>query len=91
MYKPEDIIEFENNAVKILEDNSQYATARAVKRAFMALGCVEQFRWERNIVMDMLEDLGLGFAEKTDDKCVISKKEYMELQGYKFMYEELCK
>lgn len=89
--KPEDMEYYRDNAVKILEDNTQYATARAVERAFMALGCVEQFRWERNIVMDMLEDLGLGFAERTDDKCVISKEEYMELQEYKFMYEELCK
>ena len=89
MYKPEDIIEFEKNAVKILEDNSQYATARAVERAFMALGCVEQFRWERNIALEMLEDLGLGFAEKTDDKCVISKEVYEELKEYKFMYTGL--
>jgi hypothetical protein len=89
MYKPEDIIEFENNAVKILEDNSQYATARAVERAFMAMGCVEQFRWERNIALEMLEDLGLGFAERTDDKCVISKEEYEELKEYKFMYTGL--
>ena len=89
MYKPEDIIEFEKNAVKILKDNSQYATARAVERAFMALGCVEQFRWERNIALEMLEDLGLGFAEKTDDKCVISKEEYEELKEYKFMYTGL--
>jgi hypothetical protein len=87
--KPEDMEYYKKNAVKILEDNSQYATARAVERAFMALGCVEQFRWERNIALEMLEDLGLGFAEKTDDKCVISKEEYEELKEYKFMYTGL--
>ena len=80
----EDMEYYRDNAVKVLEDNTQYATARVVERAFMALGCVEQFRWERNIALEALEDLGLGFAERTDDKCVISKKEYEELLEYKF-------
>jgi hypothetical protein len=87
----EDMKYYKENTVKILEEHTQYATAKAVKIAFNALGCVEQFRWERDIAFEMLEDLGLSFAEKTDDKCVITKEEYQELLEYKFMYEALCK
>lgn len=85
----EDMEYYERNAVEILEKNTQYATARVVERAFMALGCVEQFRWERNIALEMLEELGLGFAQKIDG-VYISKEEYDELLEYKYMYEDLC-
>ena len=86
----EDMEYYERNAVKILEKNTQYATARVVERAFMALACVDQFKWERNVALEMLEELGLGFAEKIDG-VYISKEEYLNLLEYKLMYEKLCK
>ena len=86
----EDIKEYKNNAVKILERNTQYATAKAVKIAFNALGCVEQFRWERDMALEMLDELGLSLCQKIDG-VYISKDEYKELLEYKYMYEDLCK
>lgn len=62
----EDINEYKKNATAILRKNDQYATANAVEMAFNALGCLEQYIWERDIALSKLEELGLGFGEKTD-------------------------
>lgn len=82
----EDMIAFRDNAIDILEKNTQYATANAVKVAFNALGCVEQYRWERDIALEMLEELGLGFGQKIDG-VYISNDRYKEL----LECERLCK
>lgn len=86
----EDIQEFKNNAVKILERNTQYATANAVKQAFSALVVLDQIRWERDIAIEQLAELGLSFGQIIDGKY-LSKEEYNKLLEYKYMYEDLCK
>ena len=86
----EDIQEFKNNAVKILERNTQYATANAVKIAFSALVALEQIRWERDIAIEQLAELGLGLGQIIDGKY-LTKEEYNKLLEYKYMYEDLCK
>lgn len=87
---PEDIEEFKNNAVKVLRNNTQYATAKAVEIAFNALGAIGQIMWERDVAIEQLHDIGLGFGCKTDG-VYLSKKEYEELLEYKFMYEDLMR
>ena len=74
----EDFEAYRENAIKLLKDNDQYATVKAVEMAFNAWGCVEQYRWERNIALEMLEELGLGFAQKIDG-VYLSKEEYEKL------------
>ena len=86
----EDIQEFKNNAVKILERNTQYATANAVKIAFSALVALGQIRWERDIAIEQLAELGLGLGQTIDGKY-LTKEEYDQLLEYKYMYEDLCK
>ena len=86
----EDIKEFEKNAVTILEKNTQYATARAVKQAFGALVCIGQFKWERDIAIEQLEELGIGFGQKIEG-VYLTHDEYNELLEYKAMYEGLCR
>ena len=86
----EDIQEFKNNAVKILERNTHYATANAVKIAFSALVALEQIRWERDIAIEQLAELGLGLGQIIDGKY-LTKEEYNKLLEYKYMYEDLCK
>lgn len=86
----EDIEEYRNNAAKILKKESQYATANAVDRAFDALICVHQFKWERDIALEQLEELGLCLGQKIEG-VYISKEEYEKLLEYKYMYEDLCK
>lgn len=86
----EDIQEFKNNAIKILERNTQYATANAVKQAFSALVVLDQIRWERDIAIEQLAELGLSLGQIIDGKY-LSKEEYNKLLEYKYMYEDLCK
>ena len=62
-----------------------------VKHSISALISVEQFRWERNVAVKQLNDIGIGFGENTDDYVCLSKKEYDELLEYKTMYEDLCR
>ena len=88
--KPEDINEFKKNAVTILEKNSQYATARAVEEAFIALACLGQFMWERDIALSQLEELGLSLGQNINGVYLTHDK-YNELLEYKYRYECLCK
>ena len=66
----EDIKEYRKNAVDILEKNTQYATARAVEQAFGALICIGQFKWERDVAIEQLHELGYGFGEKIDNRWI---------------------
>lgn len=86
----EDIKEFRKNAISILKKQDQYATANAVDIAFGSLIVLDQIRWERDIAIKQLNELGISFGEKTDGKY-ITNKEYEQLLEYKYMYEELCK
>ena len=88
--KPKDINEFKKNAVTILEKNSQYATARAVEEAFMALACLGQFMWERDVALSQLEELGLSLGQNINGVYLTHDK-YNELLEYKYRYESLCK
>jgi hypothetical protein len=86
----EDIEEYRKNADEILKKESRYATAKAVDRAFDALVCVQQFKWERDIALEQLEELGLSFGQKIEG-VYLSKEEHEKLLEYKYMYENLCK
>ena len=87
----EDMVEYRKNAVNILKKNDQYATAKAVEQSFSALICLGQIQWERDVAISQLEELGIGFARKTDDMVLLEKEKYEELLEYKAMYEDLCK
>lgn len=60
------------------------------KNQFVSIGCLEQFKWERDIAIEQLEKLGLGFGQKIDG-VYFRKEEYNKLLEYKHMYEDLCK
>lgn len=62
----DDIREYRKNAIDILKKNDQYATAKAVDIAFSSLIALEQIRWERDIALEQLEELGISFGEKID-------------------------
>lgn len=53
-------------------------------------GLVGQYRWERDVAISQLEELGLGFGQKIDG-VYLTKEEYEKLLEYKHMYEDLCK
>jgi hypothetical protein len=62
----EDIEEFRKNAIERLRKEDQYATANAVDTAFGALICLGQFKWERDVAIEQLKEIGVGFGENMD-------------------------
>ena len=84
----EDIREYKNNAVEILRKHDQYATAKAVEEAFMALACLGQYMWERDVAISQLEELGLSLGQKVDHvKEALDKATPMKLKEVKGMYD----
>ena len=85
----EDIEEFRKNAIDRLKKESQYATANAVDEAFGALICVGQFKWERDVAIKQLNEIGCGLGENMD-----SIKKRLELrpcgEWIKFGYKWKC-
>lgn len=75
----EDIREYKKNAVEILRKHDQYATAKAVEEAFMALACLGQYMWERDVAISQLEELGLSLGQKVDHVKSLIDKEKMTL------------
>lgn len=73
--KAEDIMASKINAVKVLREHGQFATANDTELAFAALICLEQFRWERDIAVSQLEELGLSLGQKIDG-VYLDKEEY---------------
>ena len=67
-----------------------YEVSNDYKDKFVSIGCLEQFKWERDIALQQLEELGLGLGQITDGKY-LTKEEYEKLLEYKYMYEDLCK
>lgn len=53
-------------------------------------GLYDQIKWERDIAIEQLEDLGLCLGQKIEG-YYISEDEYDKLIEYKHMYEDLCK
>lgn len=71
------------------EPHCHYIT-EALHMALNALGAIDQIRWERDIAIEQLEELGIGFGEKIDG-IYLNKEEYEKLREYKYMYENLCR
>ena len=69
---------FDSNEIQIIEE------------AISALILINQIRWERDVALEQLADLGLGLGQKIDGYYV-TEDEYDKLIEYKHMYEDLCK
>lgn len=87
----DDIKEYNKNAIEILRKHDQFATVKAVEEAFTALMLLGQFKWERDVAISQLEELGLSLGQNTEEYVCITKKEYEELIGFKDMYNDLFK
>lgn len=53
-------------------------------------GLFEQYKWERDVAISQLEDLGISFGQKIDGYYLTSE-EYKEMFEYRIMYEDLCR
>ena len=63
----------------------------ALDKAISGLACIEQFRWERDVAISQLKDLGFQLGQKTEEYACVTKEEYERLLEYKAMYEDLCR
>lgn len=72
------------------EEPHCFYITEALNMALNALGAVDQFKWERDIAIEQLEELGIGFGQKIDG-VYLTKEEYEKLREYKYMYEDLCR
>lgn len=61
--------------------------ARAVDTVSRSL--FDQYKWERDVAISQLEDLGIGFGQEIDGYYLTSE-EYKEMFEYRLMYEDLC-
>lgn len=53
-------------------------------------GLFEQYKWERDVAISQLEELGICFGQKIDG-VYLTKEQYDKLLEYKHMYEDLCR
>jgi hypothetical protein len=72
--KLEELREHKMNAIAILEEESEYDSAKAVETAFNALFALDQIMWERNVAIEQLEELGLGLGQKIDGVYLTREK-----------------
>lgn len=56
---------------------------KIIEQAMTALGAIEQYRWERDVAIRQLRELGLELGLKTDDvqQAINFKKYFDELYG----------
>ncbi len=63
----------------LIENKSLSDGIEAMKVAISALGAIEQFKWERDVAISQLEELGLGLGQKVDHiKELIEKNKEKE-------------
>lgn len=79
-----------NEVIKCGRGCGKTAFRSALLMGANAIKVLDQIRWERDIAIQQLEEIGIGLGRKMDGKY-LSKKEYEDLLEYKYMYENLCK
>lgn len=73
----------------LIENKSLPDGIEAMKVAISALGAIEQFRWERDVAISQLEELGLSLGQKVDGvKEAIDKQVAEDIVVEKYFYGE---
>ena len=54
-----------------------------LEQSLNALGCIDQYMWERDVALGQLKELGLSFAENTDKVKVLIYRDKEEEAIYK--------
>ena len=60
------------------------------KEDIVSNGLIEQYKWERDVAIAQLEEIGLSLGQKIEG-VYLTKEEYEKLHEYKYMYENLSK
>ena len=72
------LVECENDKCSCYVESKMYKTKELAIKAWNTHyidSYIEQLRWERDVAISQLEELGVGFGEKVDDKVVVAKME----------------
>lgn len=69
-------------------NNKTFGTAMLIGAKAIAL--LDQYKWERDVALEQLEELGLSLGEKIDG-VYVDKEAYEKLLEYQWMYENLNK
>ena len=77
----------ESSKNDVLETIQRIKNAPAVDA--VSRGMFEQYKWERDIAIEQLEELGLGLGQKIEG-VYLTREEHEKLLEYKYMYEDLC-
>lgn len=58
-----------------------------IHQAMNALGTIEQYKWERDVALSQLKEVGLSFGEKTDEiKSALNKQISMKPKEVNGLY-----
>ena len=64
----------QRNLEILIENKSLPDGIEAMRVAISALGAIEQFRWERDVAIGQLNELGISFGEKIDGVYLTKEK-----------------
>lgn len=69
--KPKQIIEILKNLTCVVPKDKAEETKKALDHAINCVGAIEQIKWERDIAIQQLKELGYQFGEKirSDEEC----------------------
>ena len=68
--KPKQVIEILKNLTCVVPKDKAEETKQALSHAINCVGAIEQIKWERDIAIQQLNELGYQFGEKirSDEK-----------------------
>ena len=68
--KPKQVIEILKNLTCVVPKDKAEETKQAIDHAINCVGAIEQIKWERDIAISQLNELGYQFGEKigSDEK-----------------------
>ena len=81
-------------AIKILEyqhdnGNMEEAVRQALAKAINALAVYPQFKWERDIAIEQLDEYGISFGAKKDDD-IVKVVRCKDSRRYDNRYGDVC-
>lgn len=88
-----DEFEWVKSVVNESSKNEVEETIQRIKNApavdAVSKSLYDQIKWERDIALGQLEELGISLGQKIDG-VYLTKEKYEKLLEYKYMYENLC-
>ena len=85
--KPKQVIEILKNLTCVVPKDKAEETKQAIDHAINCVGAIEQIKWERDIAISQLNELGYQFGEKVEKQKTWT--EILKNKGYLFEDETI--